>query len=120
MSTPVDLFRAAARSDPSRPFVTFYDDASGERVELSYATFDNWVAKTANMVVEDLAGRPGERFALLLPTHWQTAVWYAACWWAGVVAAPEADPAEADHVVASPDRLAEAMSCAGEKVVVPM
>jgi uncharacterized protein (TIGR03089 family) len=70
--------------------------------------------------VEDLAARPGERFALLLPTHWQTAVWYAACWTAGVVAAPEVDPADADHVVASPDRLEEAMACAGEKVLVPM
>jgi uncharacterized protein (TIGR03089 family) len=120
MSTPVDLFRAAAGADPSRPFVTFYDDANGERAELSYTTFDNWVAKTANMVVEDLAGRPGERFALLLPTHWQTAVWYVACWTAGVVAAPEADPAKADHVVTSPDRLDQAMACPGEKVLVPM
>jgi uncharacterized protein (TIGR03089 family) len=120
MSTPVDLFRATASPDPSRPFVTFYDDANGERVELSYATFDNWVAKTANMVVEDLAGRPGERFALLLPTHWQTAVWYVACWTAGVVAAPEADPAKAHHVVTSLDRLGQAMACPGEKVLVPM
>lgn len=120
MTTPADLLRAAARSDPGRPFVTFYDDATGERVELSYTTFDNWVAKTANMIVEDLAARPGERFAMLLPSHWQTAVWYVACWTAGVVAVPGADPASVDHVVTDPDGLDAAASCPGEKVLVPM
>jgi uncharacterized protein (TIGR03089 family) len=120
MSTPADLFRAAAATDPSRPFITFYDDATGERVELSYATFDNWVAKTANMIVEDLAARPEQRVSLLLPTHWQTAVWYVACWMAGVVAAPGADPSQTDHVVTAPDGLERALRCPGEKVLVPM
>jgi uncharacterized protein (TIGR03089 family) len=120
MTTPADLLRAAAGPDPGRPFVTFYDDASGERVELSYATFDNWVAKTANMIVEDLAARPGERVSLLLPTHWQTVVWYVACWTAGVVVAPGADPATADHVVCDPAGLDAALRCPGERVLVPM
>src|SRR4051812_10775814 len=120
MTTPADLLRAAARPDPGRPFITFYDDAGGERVELSYTTLDNWVAKTANMIVEDLAARPGERVALLLPTHWQTVVWYAACWAAGIVAAPGADPAEADHVVTDPAGLPAAARCPGEKVLVTM
>ena len=43
------------------------------------------------MIVEDLAARPGDRVALLLPSHWQSVVWYLACWTAGVVAAPDAD-----------------------------
>ena len=120
MTTPADLLKAAARPDPTRPFVTFYDDAGGERIELSYATFDNWVAKTANMIVEDLAARPGERVALLLPTHWQTVVWYAACWTAGVVAAPGADPAATDHAVTDPASLDAAAACPGERVLVAM
>lgn len=120
MTTPAELLRTAARPDPGRPFVTFYDDATGERVELSFTTFDNWVAKTANMIVEDLAARPGERVSLHLPSHWQTAVWYVACWTAGVVAAPGADPAGADHVVTDPDGLDSAADCPGEKVLVPM
>jgi uncharacterized protein (TIGR03089 family) len=120
MSTPAELFRAAAGTDPGRPFLTYYDDASGERVELSYTTFDNWVAKTGNMIVEDLAARPGERFSLLLPTHWQTAIWYVACWTAGVVAAPGADPSRTDHVVTAPESLDRALACPGEKVLVPM
>ncbi len=120
MTTPAELLRAAARPDPSRPFLTFYDDATGERVELSYTTLDNWVAKTANMIVEDLAARPGDRVALLLPTHWQSVVWYLACWTAGVVAAPDADPASSDHVITDPDGVDRAGSCPGERVLVPM
>jgi len=120
MTTVADLFRRAAGPDPGRPFVTYYDDANGERAELSFTTFDNWVAKTANMINEDLGARPGERFSLLLPTHWQTAVWLVACWTVGVVAAPGLDPLDAHHVVCSPEHLRRAMDCAGEKVVVPM
>ncbi|GAA0604895.1 TIGR03089 family protein [Sporichthya brevicatena] len=118
--TPADLLRAAARPDPARPFVTFYDDATGERVELSFTTADNWIAKTANMIVEDLAARPGDRIALLLPTHWQTVVWYLACWTAGVVVAPDGDPTEAEHVVTDPDGVERAAACRGERVLVPM
>lgn len=120
MTTPADLLRAAARPDPGRPFVTYYDDATGERVELSYTTTDNWVAKTANMIIEDLGARPGDRISLLLPTHWQTVVWYLACWTAGVVAAPGAEPGGADHVVTDPDGLERAAACPGERVLVPM
>lgn len=120
MTTPAELLRAAARPDPSRPFLTFYDDATGERVELSFTTLDNWVAKTANMIVEDLAARPGDRVALLLPTHWQSVVWYLACWTAGVVAAPDADPAETEHVVTDPGGVERAAACPGERVLVPM
>lgn len=120
MTTPAELLRTAARPDPGRPFVTFYDDETGERVELSFTTFDNWVAKTANMIVEDLAARPGERVSLLLPSHWQTAVWYLACWTAGVVAAPGADPASVEHVVTDAAGLELAATCPGEKVLVPM
>lgn len=83
--TPVDLLAAA---DPSRPLVTFYDDASGERVELSGKTFGNWVAKTANLLVDGLDAEPGDRVLLALPAHWQTAVWLFACWSAGLVARP--------------------------------
>ncbi|NDU76176.1 TIGR03089 family protein, partial [Actinomadura sp. DSM 109109] len=46
--------RRRGAGDPSRPLVTFYDDAAGERVELSARTFDNWVAKTANFLVDGL------------------------------------------------------------------
>lgn len=70
--------------DPARPLITFYDDATGERIELSAKTFGNWVAKTSNLLVDGLDAAPGEEVALLLPPHWQTAVWIFAAWSAGL------------------------------------
>lgn len=118
--TPADLLRSALAADPARPLVTFYDDATGERVELSVATFANWVAKTANLLQDDLAVEPGDRLALLLPAHWQTAVWLLACFSTGVVAAPGADPAAADLVVSGPDTLDAARACSGERVALAL
>ncbi|MFI7104032.1 TIGR03089 family protein [Streptomyces sp. NPDC050161] len=118
--TPADLLRSALAADPARPLVTFYDDATGERVELSVATFANWVAKTANYLQGDLAAEPGDRLALLLPAHWQTAVWLVACSSVGVVADVGGDPAAADLVVSGPDGLAAARACSGERVALAL
>src|SRR5438874_6116392 len=82
---PAGLLSRAIAADPARPLITFYDDAAGERIELSAKTFGNWVAKTANLLVDGLDAQPGERVALLLPPHWQTAVWAYAAWSAGLV-----------------------------------
>lgn len=100
--------------------MTFYDDATGERVELSVATFANWVAKTANLLQGDLAAQPGDRLALLLPAHWQSAVWLLACASVGVVADVGGDPAAADIVVSGPDSLDEARACSGERVALAL
>lgn len=118
--TPADLLRSALAADPARPLVTYYDDATGERVELSVATFANWVAKTANLLQDGLCAEPGERIALLLPAHWQTAVWLLACASAGVVADLDGDPAGADHVVAGPDRLDEGLACTGGRLALSL
>lgn len=100
--------------------MTFYDDATGERVELSVATFANWVAKTANLLQGDLAAQPGDRLALLLPAHWQSAVWLLACASVGVVADVGGDPAAADIVVSGPDSLDKARACSGERVALAL
>ncbi|NBM18207.1 TIGR03089 family protein [Streptomyces sp. GC420] len=118
--TPADLLRSALAADPARPLVTFYDDATGERVELSVATFANWVAKTANLLQGDLSAGPGDRLALLLPAHWQTAVWLLACSSVGVVADVGGTPADADVVVCGPDSLEEARACGGERVALAL
>ncbi|MFF6958771.1 TIGR03089 family protein [Streptomyces sp. NPDC088197] len=119
-ATPAGLLDAALRGDPGRPLVTFYDDATGERVELSVATFGNWVAKTANLLQDELGAQPGDRLALLLPAHWQTAVWVLAGFSAGVVVAPGGDPAGADLVVSGPDTLDAARACGGERVALAL
>ncbi|MGW6600933.1 TIGR03089 family protein [Streptomyces sp. NPDC055036] len=118
--TPADLLRSALATDPARPLVTFYDDATGERVELSVATFANWVSKTANLLQGDLAAAPGDRLALLLPAHWQSAVWLLACSSVGVTVEIGGDPAGADLVVSGPDTLDAARACHGERVALAL
>jgi hypothetical protein len=46
--------------------------AGGERVELSGRVFDNWVAKTANLLVEELDVEQGRIVELDLPAHWKS------------------------------------------------
>jgi uncharacterized protein (TIGR03089 family) len=79
----VNLWEAGPARYADKPFLTWYDDDRGERVELSYRTFDNWVAKTANLLVEELGATPGDRVGALLVDHWQTPIVLAACWRAG-------------------------------------
>ncbi|MEU1897373.1 TIGR03089 family protein [Nocardiopsis dassonvillei] len=118
--TPAQLWRALVSDDPSRPFVTSYD-ASGGRVELSRATFDNWVSKTANMLVDGLGAQPDDRVVLALPVHWQSLVWLVSCWSVGAVAEfarPGADlPEGAQVAVADADRLEAALDSGAEEVV---
>jgi uncharacterized protein (TIGR03089 family) len=107
MPTPADLLRLALTEDPARPFLTFYDDATGERTELSVTTFSNWVAKTAGLLENSVGMRPGHRLAVELPAHWQAAVYLQACWTVGAVAAPR-DFDSAEVAVTTPDRVVEA------------
>ncbi|MET9347101.1 TIGR03089 family protein [Streptomyces termitum] len=118
--TPADLLRSALAADPARPLVTYYDDTTGERVELSVATFANWVAKTANLLQGELSAEPGDRLALLLPAHWQTAVWLLACSSVGVTAEVGGDPAGADLVVAGPESLEAGLACSGERIALSL
>ncbi|THA26103.1 TIGR03089 family protein [Streptomyces sp. RKND-216] len=118
--TPADLLSSALAADPARPLVTFYDDATGERVELSVATLANWVAKTGNLLQDDLSAAPGDRLALLLPAHWQTAVWLLACSAVGVTVDLHGDPSGADLAVAGPDALDAARACGGERVALAL
>ncbi|MFL6179104.1 MAG: TIGR03089 family protein [Actinomycetes bacterium] len=68
----------ALSSDPARPRLTYYDDVSTERVELSAQTLANWVIKTMNLLVEDVGVEAEARVSLHLPAHWLTAVWLIA------------------------------------------
>ena len=78
-----DLFSAAVRRDGASPFLTYYDDVSGERIELSALTTANWMAKTANLLVDELDLASGETVAIGLPPHWLGVVWALSTWSAG-------------------------------------
>ncbi|MGH3713116.1 MAG: TIGR03089 family protein [Micromonosporaceae bacterium] len=109
--TPAGLLAAAVADDPARPFLTYYDDATGERTELSLATLDNWVAKTANLLVDGCGLSPGDTAVALLPAHWQTAGVLLGCWAAGLGTAHGARSDSAspvDVVFAAADRADEA------------
>ncbi len=71
------------RADPVGPRITYYDDATGERIELSAVTLANWAAKTGNLLRDELGGGPASRVAVLLPAHWQTAAVLFGVWWIG-------------------------------------
>ncbi len=81
------LLAALQASDPGRPRVTWYGPAqgpgAGERIELSARVLVNWVAKTANLLVDELDAGPGTRVALDLPPHWKQVVWALAVWSVG-------------------------------------
>ncbi|MBB3750268.1 uncharacterized protein (TIGR03089 family) [Mycolicibacterium sp. BK634] len=92
-------------ANPMGPRITYYDDATGERIELSTVTLANWAAKTANLLRDELGAGPGSRVAVLLPAHWQTAAVLLGVWWIGaevVLSGP------ADLALCTSERLDEA------------
>jgi len=84
LPTVVAAHTAVMENDAARPLLTYYDDATGERTELSAATLANWVAKTANLLVDGLGLGDGDVAAVRLPAHWQTAAVLLGCWSAGL------------------------------------
>lgn len=96
--------------DAARPLITFYDDATGERVEFSGATFDNWVAKTANFLRDECDVVPGATVAVALPAHWQCAAALCAAWACGARVVD--DPAGADVALVAEDTLTAAGNAA--------
>ena len=110
------LLADAAPGRPGRPLVTFYDDATGERVELSVATYANWVAKTSSLFVEELDLGRGDRIRVDLPAHWLTPVFLGAAWNVGLVVVPAGE--EPDAVVCGPEGLEAYADRAGALPVV--
>jgi uncharacterized protein (TIGR03089 family) len=102
--------RRWVRDRGSSPLLTYYDPARGERVELSGVSAANWVAKTSNLLVEELDVEPGDAVDLTLakahPGHWVSLVWVLACWQVGAVVT--VDQTGATVAVLGPDDPAEA------------
>jgi uncharacterized protein (TIGR03089 family) len=103
------------RTDPVGPRITYYDDATGERIELSGVTLANWAAKTGNLLRDELGAGPASRVAILLPAHWQTAAVLFGVWWIGAEAVLAGD---ADVALCTGERMDEADSTAAGEVAV--
>jgi uncharacterized protein (TIGR03089 family) len=109
-AVPSDLLDGAVRRNAAAPLVTSYDDATGERVELSATTLANWVAKTANLLQQEFDVGAGSSVAVALPVHWQTAAVLLGVWSCGatVLDSPAEDDgalADAAVVLVAQDRL---------------
>ncbi|MBS1696535.1 MAG: TIGR03089 family protein [Actinobacteria bacterium] len=102
-------------SDPAGPRITYYDDATGARIELSTVTLANWAAKTANLLRDEMGAGPGSRVRVLLPAHWQTAAVLFGIWWIGAEVVPDSAGADgaADIALCTAGRLEEADAAVG-------
>jgi acyl-CoA synthetase (AMP-forming)/AMP-acid ligase II len=78
-----ELLARELRRDGARPFLTWYDDATGDRVELSVATTANWAAKIANYMADELDVQPGGDVTIDPALHWTTAMALLGAWVAG-------------------------------------
>ena len=99
VTTFADLLARRLRDAAGQPLVTWYDHATGERVELSVATYANWVAKTASLLAEEHDAERGGSLRIDLPTHWLGPVFLGAAWTLGLVVRPTSEP---DAVVCGP------------------
>lgn len=119
LASLADVVDWGVAQDPPRPYLTYYDDTTHERTELSFKTFGNWVAKTSHLLREAGAAAPGTRVAVWLPSHWQTVVVLAATWAVGssVVVIDTLDEllaTPADVVVVAEDRLSSLLPRRGD------
>ncbi|WP_416404344.1 TIGR03089 family protein [Arthrobacter sp. LFS091] len=84
MTIPAANLMTALRSGhATSPRLTWYGPDS-ERVELSGRVLDNWVAKTSNLLQDELDAEPGMAVRLDLPAHWKSFVWALAAWQLGL------------------------------------
>lgn len=78
------LIAEAPEAEADRPLLTYCDDATGERTELTAAALGGWVARTASLLRDGCGLTSGDRAAVLLPPHWQTAAVLLGAWSIGV------------------------------------
>jgi uncharacterized protein (TIGR03089 family) len=104
-TTPEQLFGELLAARPGNPFVTYYDEASGERSELSAKSLANWVAKTHHLLVDELGLGAGDTALVALPPHWISVAPLLGCLTAGLELVTDGP---ADVAFVTPDVTADA------------
>ena len=82
--TPERQFADLLAAEPSRPFVTYYDEVTGERSELSVKSLANWVAKTHHLLGTELGLGVGDTALIAVPAHWISVPIVLGCLTAGL------------------------------------
>lgn len=105
----MELLRHLLDADPAGPRLTVYDEHTGARLDFSATTLDNWAAKVATMLLEELDLDADSRILIDLPVGWQAAAIALGAMAAGVdhtldPGAPAAGPDDLDVVFTSPER----------------
>jgi uncharacterized protein (TIGR03089 family) len=100
LSSPEQLFADLLAARPANPFVTYYDEASGERSELSAKSLANWVAKTHHLLGDELGLGSGDTALVALPAHWISVPVLIGCLTAGLALTTQG-PADAAFVTSS-------------------
>ena len=104
--TPEQMFGDLLAADPGRPFVTYYDERSAERAELSSKSLANWVAKTHHLLIDELGLGVGTSAFIELPAHWISVPALLGCLTAGLELAQA--PQRADVAFVSADAVVNA------------
>jgi uncharacterized protein (TIGR03089 family) len=119
--TPERCFADLLAAAPAAPFVTYYDEATGERSELSARSLANWVAKTHFLLIDELGLGRGDAAFVALPAHWISVPAILGCLTAGLQVVEDAAagaevafvaPNTAELAVGVPDSYAVAPSSA--------
>jgi uncharacterized protein (TIGR03089 family) len=105
-ASPEQLFADLLAAAPAAPFVTYYDERSGERAELSARSLGNWVAKTHFLLIDELGLSVGSAALVALPAHWISVPAVLGCLTAGLQLVEDA--ARADVAFVAPATLARA------------
>ncbi|MFI6331735.1 TIGR03089 family protein [Micromonospora chersina] len=66
------------------PLLSYLDDATGERTDLTAQQLGAWAARSAGLLRDGCGLRPGDRVAVLLPPHWRTAAVLIGAWSVGL------------------------------------
>lgn len=70
----MELLAHLLHADPAAPRLTVYDESTGARMDFSAQTLDNWAAKVANLLEEELDLDSSSTILIDLPVSWQAAV----------------------------------------------
>ncbi|GAB1645846.1 TIGR03089 family protein [Krasilnikovia sp. MM14-A1259] len=84
VSAGTAVHSGAAPARQGQALLTYCDDATGERTVLTADALGSWAARTAGLLYDGCGLGVGDRAAVLLPPHWQSAAVLLGAWSVGI------------------------------------